>query len=332
MNHKPKGIFILDKESAKLIYGETQKVQICRLIDISTQIFSEQEILSDPGAFLDMEIILSGWGGPLCDGSFLSLIPNLKIVFYGAGSIRGIVSDKFWERGIRITSAWGGNAIPVVEYTVASIFFCLKKVFQHQSIYRREKRWIHLDVPGAYKTTVGIISLGMIGKQVVEKLRGYDLNIIAYDPYYPSEMAIKNNIKMVSLDEVFLSADVISLHTPWLPETERMITGHHFSLMKEGASFINTARGAIVVEDEMIHILSNRPDLFAILDVTHPEPPSQDSPLFVMPNVLLTPHIAGSMGNECLRMGDIMVSELNRYLHDEPLEYEITEEESNKLA
>jgi phosphoglycerate dehydrogenase-like enzyme len=137
---------------------------------------------------------------------------------------------------------------------------------------------------------------------------------------------------MVSLEELFSTADVISLHTPWLPETEGMVTGHHFSIMKEGASFINTARGAIVNENEMVKILSNRPDLFAILDVTHPEPPSHDSPLFELPNVLLTPHIAGSMGEECKRMGDIMVNELNHFLHGEPLDYEIKEEESNRLA
>ena len=117
-----------------------------------------------------------------------------------------------------------------------------------------------------------------------------------------------------------------------MTSTVGMIRGSHIAIMKTGASFINTSRGAIVREQEMADVLQMRPDLFAVIDVTWPEPPSVESPLFTLPNVFLTPHIAGSMDNECRRMGQTMVEELQRYLKNEPLRYEITRERAAILA
>jgi phosphoglycerate dehydrogenase-like enzyme len=111
-----------------------------------------------------------------------------------------------------------------------------------------------------------------------------------------------------------------------------MITGAHFAAMKENATFINTARGAIVRENEMIDVLKKRPDLWALLDVTYPEPPVPGSPLYTLPNVILTPHLAGSRDTECRRMGRIVVDELRRYLNNEPLHWAITREQAAKMA
>ena len=329
---KPKGIFILDESSFHLIYGNQHPKSIKELVDISEFSYSADASSTIPGLLSDVEIIFSGWGAPNFDQEYLSRTPKLKILFYGAGSIRGIVSDGFWERGIRVTSAWGANAVPVVEYTIAAIIFCLKRAFQHQLQFRMTKTMTHLSVPGAYGSTVGIISLGMIGKQLVTKLKNFDMNILAYDPYVSISQEKELGIHLVSLSEIFQFSDVVSLHTPWLPETEGMITGDHFSCMKENACFINTARGAVVKEDEMIKVLRSRPDLFVVLDVTNPEPPNEKSELFELSNVFLTPHIAGSLDRECLRMGDIIVAELKRYLAGEPLLYEITKERAQFLA
>jgi phosphoglycerate dehydrogenase-like enzyme len=102
--------------------------------------------------------------------------------------------------------------------------------------------------------------------------------------------------------------------------------------MKPGASFINTARGAVVNEADLIAVLREREDLFAVLDVTYPEPPAPDSPLFDLPNVLLTPHIAGSLNNECRRMGRTMVEELGRWLRGEPLRYRVGQDYARARA
>jgi phosphoglycerate dehydrogenase-like enzyme len=111
-----------------------------------------------------------------------------------------------------------------------------------------------------------------------------------------------------------------------------MITGAHIASMKQGATFINTARGAIVRENEMIEVLKQRPDLQAVLDVTYPEPPAAGSPLYTLPNVILTPHIAGSMDAECRRMGRYMVEELRRYVAGKPLRWEVTREAAANRA
>lgn len=328
-----KGLYILDTASYELIYGEPERAEIAQLVEIYAPQQTKESVEENPSILREAEVILSGWGAPLMDERFLAAAPKLKAVFYGAGSIRGVVSEAFWERGILITSAWAANAEPVAEYTLAQVFMCLKRVWQYARDTRAERRFLrHLKVPGGYGSTVGVIALGMVGRRVCELLKPFDLKILAYDPFVSPEEAEKLGVELVSLEEIFQRADVVSLHAPWLKETEGMITGAHFLSMKPGASFINTARGAIVREKEMIEALQARPDLFAVLDVTYPEPPSPDSPLYTLPNVVLTPHIAGSMDGECRRMGRYMVEELRRYVNGEPLRWRITRERAAILA
>ncbi len=137
---------------------------------------------------------------------------------------------------------------------------------------------------------------------------------------------------MVSLDELFRRAEVVSMHTPWLKETEGLITGAHIASMKPYSTFINTSRGAVVCETEMLDVLKDRPDLVAVIDVTYPEPPAPDSPLYTLPNVILTPHIAGAIHDECRRMGQMMIAELERFLAGQPLKWAVTREQVAIMA
>jgi phosphoglycerate dehydrogenase-like enzyme len=267
------------------------------------------------------------------DAAFLAAAPRLRAVFYGAGSVKGIVSDAFWAKGIPITSSYAANAVPVAEYTLAQILFCLKKGWQHALAIRSARRYPGLlAVPGAYGSVVGIVSLGMVGRMVCEHLKRFDLRVIAYDPFATDEDARSLGVELCSLEELFRCADLVSLHTPWLPETVGLITGAHFASMKPGATFINTARGAVVREQELIDVLQRRPDLFALLDVTYPEPPEPGSPLYTLDNVILTPHIAGSLNAECRRMGRIVVDEVGRFVRGEPLRWAISRERAAVMA
>jgi phosphoglycerate dehydrogenase-like enzyme len=329
---KPKGLFVLPAHNYHLIYGPEQVARISEWVDIYAEPQEPEAVLANPAVLADAEVIFTGWGSLSYSAEILAAAPRLKMVFYGAGTIRGTVTEAFWERGVRITSAWAANGVPVVEYTLAQIFMCLKKVYQHAVVYQTERRMRRLPVAGGYGSTVGLISLGMIGRMMAERLKPFDVHVIAYDPYVSPESGEQLGVKMVGLEDVFREADVVSLHTPWLESTVGMIKGAHFAIMKSGASFINTSRGAVVRENEMIEALKLRPDLFAVIDVTWPEPPAVDSPLFTMPNVFLTQHIAGSMDNECRRMGETMVDELRRYLQGAPLLYEITRERAALLA
>jgi phosphoglycerate dehydrogenase-like enzyme len=167
---------------------------------------------------------------------------------------------------------------------------------------------------------------------VRERLRPFDLRVIAYDPFLSAAEAQSLGVEKVALDELFQRSDVVSLHTPWLKETEGMIRGEHFRAMRPGTTFINTARGAIVDEPGLIAALGERPDLTAVLDVTWPEPPVAGSPLYSLPNVILTPHIAGSQGNECRRMGRCMLEEYERWSRGEPVRWQISREKAKLLA
>jgi phosphoglycerate dehydrogenase-like enzyme len=328
-----KGIYILNSFSYDVIYGPEEREAIGRLIDVYPSVLTNETVYKNMDLLKDIDVVFSGWGMPVMDEEFLKAAPKLKAVFYGAGSIRYFVTEAIWNRNIVITSAYAANAIPVAEYTLSQILFCLKRGWYYAREIRRLGSYIdHENVPGAYKSTVGIISLGMIGRYVCKLLKNFDVQIIAYDPYISKEDALELGVQLCSLEDVFKRSDVVSLHTPWLKETEGMITGKHFESMKVNAAFINTSRGAVVREQEMIEVLKARTDLQAVLDVTYPEPPEEGSLLYSLPNIVLTPHIAGSMYNECRRMGSYMVEELKRYLKNEPLRWAISKEKASILA
>jgi len=330
---KLKGLFVLDNYAYDVIYGPAEREEIARLVDVYAPRQSAGDVAANLSILGDAEVIFSGWGGPKLDDAFLAAAPRLKAVFYGAGSIKYMLTDAFWCRSIAITSAYGILAVSVAEFTLAEIFFSLKRGWHCVLAAKRDGAHAPREpVAGGYGSTVGIISLGMVGRRVCGLLKQFDLKVVAHDPFVDSATAAELGVELCTLDEVFRRSDVVSLHTPWLKETEGMITGEHIRMMKRSATFINTSRGAIVRENEMIEALRARPDVFAVLDVTYPEPPVPGSLLWTLPNVVLTPHIAGPMDGECRRMGQAMIGELKRFLAGDKLQWGISHEMSKKLA
>jgi phosphoglycerate dehydrogenase-like enzyme len=326
-------LFILDSAAATNIYGADERADIAARVHLLSPPLTPAEAMARPDLLRQAEVIFSGWGAPRLDAAFLAACPALKLFLYGAGSIRAFTTPEFWQKSIPVCSAWAANAVPVAEYTVSQILFSLKHGWRFAAEVKRLGAFPQSAVPpGAYQSAVGLVSLGMIGRLVAERLMPFDLRLFAYDPFVKPEAAQKLGVTLLPLDELFRTCDVVSLHTPWLKETEGLITGAHLSSMKQGATFINTARGAVVREPEMIAVLETRPDLGAVLDVTYPEPPPPGSKLYSLPNVLLTPHIAGSMGPECRRMGRYMIDELDRFLAGQPLRWQVSEELAKTLA
>lgn len=330
---RSKGIFILHSEAFEQIYGPEEQAAIAELIEMVAPPQTAEEIQAHPELLQDVEVILSGWGAPLMDEAFLNAAPHLRAIFYGAGSIRGFATDAIWERNILITSAQQANAYPTATYTLAAILFSLKHGWTLASQARLERRLSGREqVPGVYGARIGIIALGMVGRQVRELLRPFDVQVIAYDPYVSPEEAAALDISLCSLETLFREAQVVSLHAPLLPETLGMVRGRHLASMTYGSTFINTARGGLVNHEELIEVLERRKDLHALLDVTDPEPPEAGSPLYRLPNVTLTPHIAGSLGSERRRLGQVMLAELQRYLAGEPLRHAISREQVQRMA
>lgn len=329
-----KGLFIMDQAPFEFVYPMNVRKEIENIADIYTAPMTNLQIQQDLSVLKDAEVIFSGWGGPRLDESFLNKAPKLKAFFYAAGSLKHIVTKAAWEREIVFTNAVRANAVPVAEYTLSQILFCLKRGWAFTRGIRNEKQYpkITSDVPGAFRSTVGIVSLSTVGRMVCNLLKLFDVQVIAYDPYVKMQEAEKLGVQLVGLEDIFKRSDIVSLHTPLLKETIDMIGKEHLSHMRQNSSIINTSRGAIIKESEMIEILHDRPDITAVLDVTFPEPPHRDSPLYKMDNVILTPHLAGSVGKECERLGACMLEEFHRYINKQSLQWQVREESFHKLA
>ncbi len=332
-----KAIFLTNnKGNIDYVYGEKNISKIASLVDLDMTVYCEEDIIANPKAFEDVEYIFSTWGMP--GGGEIKLteyLPSLKVLFYGAGSIR-YFAQEYFDKGVKITSAFAANAIPVAEFTVGQILLADKGFFHSSMLakagdYQAANKIAGMH-SGNYDAKIGIIGAGMIGRKVIELLKPYRLDILVYDVFLSDEGAQALGVEKCSLDRIFSECDIVSNHLANVPQTVGILRGEHFAKMKENATFINTGRGAQIVEDEMLEVLAKRPDICALLDVTVEEPPKPDSDFFKLPNIVLTPHIAGSMSNEVRRMAELMVSELERYLNGEELEYEITPEKLAKMA
>ena len=333
---KLKGLFVLHHEPYEKIYPPEVRRQISEYVETYSPPLTREEVAEKPEVLGEVEALFSGWGAPLLDEAFLENCPNLQVVFFGSGSVKGLVTDSFWERRILLTNARVANARAVAEFTLSQILFGLKHGWRFVRQTERGEGWAEetrrVATPGNFGTVVGLVSLGAVGRCVLEDLQRFDHERVVYDPFVADEEIRRLGAEPCSLDELFRISDFVSLHTPRLEETLGMIRSRHFAAMKEGATFLNTARGAVVNEPEMIEVLRGRPDLTAILDVTWPEPPEADSPLYAMENVVLTPHVAGVYQGECRRMGEYMVEELRRYVEGRPLKWAVTKEALLRMA
>ena len=327
-----KAVLLLPEESRKVIYGEAHVKSLRKLVKLDDCCRLVGDLKALKPHLADAEIICSGWGMMKMDEDFLAAAPRLKAVFYGAGSVRGFVTDAFWDKDILLTSVWSANGIPVAETTVALIVLCVRKAFDCNRLTKQKRTFARADnMRGLYGARIGVIGAGMVGRRVLEMLRNYQVETFCYDPFLSEAKARKLGAKLIGLDEMFRSCDVVSLHAANIPSTQHMIRGRHFRSMKDGAVFINTARGRIIKEDEMIRELK-KGRIFACIDVTDPEPPRPDNPLYDLENVFLTPHIAGAVGRDCLRLGEYVVEEVRRHLKGEPPAYPVTRDMMEWMA
>jgi len=284
----------------------------------------------------ETEILITGWGSPAIDAAALALAPHLKLVAHSAGTVKGLLGDSLFDRGIAVSHAAQANALPVAEFTLAAIIFAGKKIFRFRDLYvadrnRKRTQPIQAEAIGNYGRTVGIIGASRIGRRVIELLAPFDYRVLLYDPMVDEAEATRLGAEKTELDALMASADIISLHAPSLPATRHMIDARRLSLMKEGATFINTARGALVDEAALIATLkTGRID--AIIDVTDPEIPEADSAFYDLPNIFLTPHIAGAVGLERTRLGEMAVEEAIRFIEGRPLLHAIRREDMARMA
>jgi phosphoglycerate dehydrogenase-like enzyme len=323
--------YVLGEEGYARIYGPEQRAAITRLCGAEPPFVSGDLVAIPDSTLADIEVIFSGWGAPVMDEEFLARLPRLRAVLYAAGAVRGFVTPALARRGIVVSSAAAANAVPVAEYTLATVLFSLKGGWASLRSPLSQTIADLDEVAGTYHSTVGLLGLGAVGRLVSERLKATDVHVLAYDPYASPDDAAARGVRLVGLRELF-SADVVSIHAPLHEETRNLVGRALLASMKERATIINTARGAIIDHDALADVLAARPDLQAVLDVTHPEPLPGNSPLLTLPNVVLTPHIAGSLGPECHRMADLMAEELRRFAAGEPLHHVVDLGELDRAA
>ena len=331
-----KAIFLCQRSDVIFrVYDDTAVTRLQELTEIEKKVYTKEDILGST-AFCDVEFIFSTWGMPeLTQDEIRSVLPSLKCVFYGAGSVQSFARP-FLSCGVKVFSAWAANAVPVAEMTVAQIVLANKGYFLTNRLYHAHDNLVahkaFKKCRGNYGEAVGIIGAGMIGKLVIEMLKAYRLNVLVFDPFLPDEVAAELGVEKCDLPTLFERAFVVSNHLANNAQTVGMLNYDLFSSMRENAVFINTGRGAQVVEDDLVRVLRERPDLTALLDVTHPEPPEKGHPFYTLPNCYLTPHIAGSAGDEVARMGDYMVRECEAFSSGEGWRYEVSEKMLETMA
>ncbi|MBR6680799.1 MAG: hydroxyacid dehydrogenase [Clostridia bacterium] len=324
-----KAIFLTkNKETCKKVYNDATVRELCALSELDKEVYDRTDVVAAPEKFADTEIIFSTWGMPIfTEEEIKTIFPSLKCIFYTAGTVQSFARP-FINCGVKVFSAWAANAVPVAEMTVAQIILANKGYFLTNRIYHTDGRKAaaaaFAKCRGNYGETVGIIGAGMIGKLVIRMLKQYNLNVIVFDPFLPDEAADELGVEKRELKELFERAFVVSNHLANNEQTKGMLNYELFRLMRENAVFINTGRGAQVVEDDLVRVLGEREDLTALLDVTYPEPPVDDHPFYTLPNCMLTPHIAGSAGDEVSRMGEYMLDEYRAYLGNGRCRYEVS--------
>ncbi|MFJ4784916.1 hydroxyacid dehydrogenase [Streptomyces sp. NPDC088794] len=325
-NPQPRAVFAMDPVHLPLLFPPPLMGRLTHASDLDPTLVVRD--FADPavaGALAEAEVLITGWGCPRLDADVLAAAPRLRTVLHAAGSVRSLVGDAVWERGITVSSAVTGNALPVAEYTLAMILLTGKDAFTHRERFRAEHRHpSHAETAGTGNVgrRVGVIGASRVGRRLLELLRPFDFSVLLYDPFVTVSQAEVLGAELVGLEELLRRSDIVSLHAPDIPETYRMLDASRLALIRDGGVLINTSRGALVDPDALVEeLVSGR--LHAVLDVTEPEPLPGESPLYRLPNVFLTPHIAGSLGNELERLGLIVVEELERVAEGVGLGHEV---------
>jgi phosphoglycerate dehydrogenase-like enzyme len=322
---RPRALLAVEPRVAESVFDEEAWRRLARCVRIDRTLSAARGYDDPrlPAALLaETDILITGWGSPRLDPAALDLMPRLRHVVHAAGTVKLFLDPAVLDRGITVSSAAEANAVPVAEYTLAAIILGAKRAFTLSARVRAGRRDAHegthrdlggLPWLGTRGLTIGVIGASRIGVRVTRLVRSVlDARVLLYDPYTDGGLTAQDpEVRRVSLDELLAGSDVVSVHAPLTPETARLVGARELALMPDGAVLVNTARGGLVDTDALrAEVLSGRLD--AVLDVTEPEPLPVGDSLFAAPNAFVTPHIAGALGNETTRLGDLAVDEVER--------------------
>lgn len=320
MAERPKLVLAMRRDILDLALPAPLRARLDTLADVHPLLVTDAADPAAGDALATAEILLTGWGAPGVDAALLTRAPRLGAVIHAAGTVKHHVHAVVWERGIAVSSAADANAGPVVDFTMATVVFAARRTLAAAAGYRRGRVPGHAERRGADGAVVGVIGASRIGRGVIARLMaaGTDFRVLLADPYVSAEYAAALGAELVDLDTLCAACDIVTVHAPDLPETHHLLDARRLGLLRAGAAVINTARGRLV-DTEALARECAAGRIEAYLDVTDPEPLPVEHVLHRLPNVLLTPHIAGCQGSEVQRLGAYAVDEVERFVRGEPL-------------
>ena len=313
------------------VYTPKAMERLKGLVELYPHAIGPDNMNEHSAALAEAEVAFSTWGMPVfTEEQIRASMPKLCAVFYAAGSVQAFARP-FLNCGVRVFSAWLANGIPVVQWTVSEILLATKGFFQSIPVAKQDYRaaaQVAGRLPGNYGSTIAILGAGVIGSGVIRSLKGMmhqpdEMEIVVFDPFLSAQRAEELGVRKVELEEAF-TADVVSNHLANKEEIRGILHYGLFSRMSECGVFINTGRGAQVVEADLARALAEVPTRAAVLDVTDPEPPLPEAPLMQLPNVFLTPHMAGSSGKECARQAQFMMDAFEKMESNEAIACEVS--------
>ncbi|MES4893273.1 hydroxyacid dehydrogenase [Streptomyces sp. NPDC096012] len=338
MPERPQAVFAMTDRNVPHLFPPDLLARLRACVDVDPTLvardFAEPRVRQ---ALARTEVLITGWGCPRLDAAALDAAPKLRAVLHAAGSVKGFTTPEVWRRGILVSSAAAANALPVAEYTLAMILLTGKDVLAHLRRPRDPRDVPHGGVApgvpgiGNHGRRVGVVGASRVGRRLLELLRPYDLAVTLADPYVDAAEAARLGVPLLPLDELLRTSDVVTLHAPHTPQTRHLVGARELASMPDGSVLVNTARGALVDHDALTEELRTG-RLRAVLDVTDPEPLPADSPLLGLPNVFVTPHLAGSLGNELARLGRTVVDEAERLTSGRALVHAVDQEGLERSA
>lgn len=281
----------------------------------------------------DAEVIMTGWGHPMITGKALENT-KIKLIVHIGGSVADYVNDEVYEKSVRVISGNELFAESVAEGTIAYMMLALRKMPDYVEDMRQGnwKSDVCPPTEGILDQTIGIIGVGAISRILIQMLKPFRVRLKLYSGYPIDEEFLKeHNAVQTSLEDIFATCKIVSLHSSLTERTKGMIGKEHFDLLQDGAVFVNTARGAIIREDEMIEALKeNR--FRAVLDVYCQEPLDVNSPLRTMKNVYCMPHKGGPTSDRAAMITMRLADEVVHFAEGKAIKYEISNEYAKRMT
>lgn len=241
----------------------------------------------------------------------LARAPMLRLVIRGGVGLDSVDVEACRERGIEVKNTPRASSVAVAELAMALMLSVPNRVVEsHNSM--KEGKWLKKEMKRTelYQKTLGLFGVGLIGTEVARRAQAFGMRVIAFDP----NLANHALAELVDSEaELFAQADFISLHLPLTQETKGMINRHAIERMKDGAILVNTARGNLVVEEDVAAALRSGKLRAYATDVYCGDPPEHGCPLLSAPNVLMTPHIGGSSKENLLRIGETVLELMKKW-------------------